>query len=62
MFKRNEDIKNARGGVPYWAIAEKMNISENTLYRWLRSELSTERKEDILAAIRDCQKELAEVN
>lgn len=62
MFNRNEDIKKARDGVPYWAIAEKLFISESTLYRWLRTELSTEKKKQILAAIKECQKELEAVN
>lgn len=61
MFNRNEDVKKIRGSIPYWAIAEKLNISENTLYRWLRTELAPDRKQQILNAIKDIQKEMADV-
>lgn len=62
IFNRNEDIKKAKGHVPNWAIAEKLGIHENTLYRWLRKELSSDEKHKILLAIKECQQELAEVN
>jgi IS30 family transposase len=62
LFLRNvnEDVKKVRGPIPYWAIAEKLNISESTLYRWLRFELSQAKKEQILKAIRDIQQEMIE--
>lgn len=52
----NADIKfEARGnGVPFWKIAEKLNISEPTMTRKLRKELSDEEK----AKIRDIITEL----
>ncbi len=34
-----------------YEIAEKLHISEYTLCRWLRNELSTEKKQEITAAI-----------
>lgn len=42
----NEDIKlEARGnGVPLWQIAEKLGISEPTITRRLRKELTAEEK------------------
>ncbi len=44
----------ARGsGVPLWKIALRLKISEPTLTRWLRVPLSDERRERVMAAIRE---------
>ena len=40
-------------GVALWRVAEKMNISEPTLYRKFRHELSAEDKEKIRAIIEE---------
>lgn len=49
----NEDVKfEARGnGVPLWQIAEKLGISEPTITRRLRKELTAEEKTKIRAII-----------
>lgn len=60
MFNRNEDIKRARGNIPNWAIAEKLGVSENTLYRWLRQELPAEKKKSIYKAIKQVQEEISQ--
>ncbi|ASA98027.1 hypothetical protein [Anoxybacillus flavithermus] len=60
MFNRNEDIKKAKGDLPNWAIAEKLGIHENTLYRWLRSEMSDEKKRLVIDAINKLKRELEE--
>lgn len=52
-MNQNEDLKRARGNIPYSAIASKLRVSESTLYRWFRSQLSIERKKEILNAIRE---------
>lgn len=51
----NKDIRlRARGsGVALWRVAEKMNISEPTLSRKLRHELSDEEKARIYAIIEE---------
>lgn len=51
----NKDIRlRARGsGVALWRVAEKMNISEPTLSRKLRHELSDEEKAKIYAIIEE---------
>lgn len=42
----------ARGaGVPLWAIAQAVGISEPTLTRWLRVPLSMDREQKIMEAI-----------
>jgi transposase-like protein len=60
MFNRNQDIKKAKGNLPNWAIAEKLGIHENTLYRWLRSEMSDEKKQLVIDAINELKRELEE--
>lgn len=44
-------------GVRYWEIAEHMNISAETLCRWLRREFDEERKQSVLKAIDEILKE-----
>jgi transposase len=58
LFNRNQDIKKAKKDVPDYAIAEKLKISENTFYRWIRKELPDEKKEIIMQAILGLKKEL----
>lgn len=57
MFNRNQDIKEAKRNVPDWAIAEKLGISENSFYRWIRKELPSEKKEIIMQVILDLKNE-----
>ena len=38
-------------GLKQWEVARECGVSEYTLIRWLRSELSAERKKAIFAAI-----------
>ena len=49
----NQDIRDAIriAGVKQWQICKVLGIGESTLIRWLRSELSPERKAAILEAI-----------
>lgn len=49
----NIDIKQhiERAGFYQWQVAERMDVTEGTLCRWLRSELPEERKRDILQAV-----------
>jgi hypothetical protein len=58
MFNRNQDIKVAKREVPDWAIAEKLGISENSFYRWIRKELPNEKKAMIMHAITELKNEL----
>lgn len=57
MIKRNLEVREAKGKIPAWIIAEKMGIHEKTLYAWLRFDLSDERKEAVLNAIREVKEE-----
>lgn len=49
----NQDIKQKikEAGTTQWRVAEALGVSEMTLLRWLRFELSPERKAAILAAV-----------
>jgi predicted DNA-binding transcriptional regulator AlpA len=58
MLNRNQDIKEAKKDVPDWAIAEKLGISENSFYRWIRKELTIEKKVMIMQAIKELKNQL----
>ena len=51
----NTDIRAAikESKLRQYQVAEKIGISEFTLVRWLRKELSEERKQQIFTAIRE---------
>lgn len=56
----NEDIRMiARANyIPQWKIADKLGITDITLCRWLRHDLSEEKKKQIIQAIEEiiCEK------
>jgi len=60
MFKRNQDIREAKGNIPTWVIAERLGVHENTLHNWMKKEMCKKRKESIMSAIVEIKKELAE--
>ena len=37
--------------IPYWVLAEAAGLSENTVYRWMRTELTEERRKVVETAI-----------
>lgn len=49
----NQDIRKAIriAGIKQWQVAQKLGIGEVTLIRWLRVDLSEERRKAIFAAI-----------
>ncbi|MGU3394064.1 hypothetical protein ACNHOZ_07910 [Priestia sp. D51] len=60
MYKRNQDIREAKGNIPTWVIAERLGIHENTLHNWMKKEMCKRRKEGVMNAIVGIKKELAE--
>lgn len=59
MFrKRNESIEKAKGSIPYWVIAEKLGVHENTIQNWMKKEMDEERKEKVMAAIDHIKKQV----
>lgn len=55
---RNEIIKKKLriAGVSQWALAEKVGVSEQTLYRRLRGEISEDQFEKLSTAIDEIEK------
>ncbi len=53
--KPNADIRTAirESSLCQYQVAEKIGVSEFTFIRWMRNELSDERKQRILAAIKE---------
>lgn len=45
-------------GIPLWRIAQKANVSEQTLIRWLREELTDERYKMLMDIIDMFRKEI----
>ena len=60
MFKRNQDIREAKRNIPTWVIAERLGIHENTLHNWMKKEMCKRRKDRVISAIVGIKKELAE--
>lgn len=59
MEKKNREIRQAakENSVYLWEIAKALGISEPTITRWLRSELSKEKESKILFTIRQIARE-----
>jgi uncharacterized protein YjcR len=47
---RNQMLLNR---IPQWKLAEKIGISENTVYRWLRTDMDSKHKTIVMNAIND---------
>ena len=60
MFQRNLDIREAKGNIPFWFIAEKLGVHENTLRNWLKKELEPAEKEKVMNVIKDIKHEIKE--
>lgn len=58
---RNERVRQAakKAGVPLWKIAERLQISEPTMTRWLRVPLSAEKEKAIMEAVEAIAKEVS---
>jgi len=59
---KNTDIRQAIdvAGVKYYEVAYILSIHESTFTRWLRTELSAERKEMVFEAIKAAKNEKGE--
>ena len=53
--KPNQDVREAlqNKGMKQWELADMLGISEFTLTRWLRKELTEDKKELLLKAINE---------
>lgn len=52
---RNTEIRKAmrKALIPQWKLGELLGVSENTVNRWLRTELPEDKKNMILQLIKD---------
>lgn len=59
MCKENEHVRKAArvAGIPLWAIASRVGISEPTLTRWLRFPLPEDKEQRIMQAITTLKQE-----
>lgn len=44
-----------KGDIPFWVIADELEISETTLYNWLKKELTPDKRREIINAISQIQ-------
>lgn len=60
MCKPNQNVRKAArvAGIPLWAVASKIQVSEPTLTRWLRFPLSAEKEQRIMSAIHELAREV----
>ena len=54
----NKAVHEEKEDLPWWIIADRVGIHENTLRGWLRQKLSKEREERVLNAIYEIKKEM----
>ena len=53
----NNDIKEMRGSISWAMVADRMGISESTLFYHLRKRLSEEKRNEIIEAIESIKRE-----
>jgi len=58
-MRPNAEIRNAIENSYFftWQLAQKLGIHENTLYRWLRTEMAEDKKEKVMIAIAQLNQE-----
>lgn len=57
----NQEVRKEKGTIPNWVVARKVGIHENTLNRWMRQEMTGERKRTVLQAIAEIKAEMESV-
>lgn len=57
--KSNPCVLEAKGNIPYYAIANHLGVHENTVRNWMKKEMTPEIKEKVLNAISEIKQELA---
>lgn len=45
--------------IPLWQIGQRLNVSEQTIIRWLRTELPEDKRRKILSAVEEIKAEAA---
>ena len=62
IFQKNQQIVDAKGSIPFWVIADRLGVHENTVRNWMKREMKPEQQSRVLAAIDDIKKELKQVH
>lgn len=59
MSQENQKVRRAAraAGIPLWRIAATIGVSEPTLTRWLRVQLSEDKEQRIMEAIASLERE-----
>lgn len=59
MITANKKLRSYMqdNNIPYWMLANKLNVHESTLIRWLRTELTPAQTEDFMAKVNQIIKE-----
>lgn len=59
MSQENQKVRRAAraAGIPLWRIAVTIGVSEPTLTRWLRVQLSEDKEQRIMEAIASLERE-----
>lgn len=52
-FMNNKEVLKAKGNIPYWRIANKLGVHENTVRNWMKSEMEPGQKGLVLATIKE---------
>lgn len=61
MCRQNENVRKAArvAGIPLWAVASKIQVSEPTLTRRMRFPLPAEKEKRIMQAIQELAREVS---
>jgi type VI protein secretion system component VasF len=59
IFQKNKQVVDAKGDIPYWVLANQLNVHENTVRNWMKREMTQEIREKVLNAIAEVKQELA---
>ncbi|MEH7340861.1 hypothetical protein [Priestia megaterium] len=57
IFPENAPILEEKGSIPYWVIASRLGVHVNTIRNWMKSDMSQQQKEMVLAAIKAVKEE-----
>lgn len=57
--QRNLKVLQAKGDIPYWVIAFKLSVHENTIRNWMKREMNPETEAKLLDAIETIKLELS---
>ena len=60
MCRQNESVRKAArvAGIPLWAVAAKIKVSEPALTRWMRVPLPADKEQRIMEAIAELAQEV----